>query len=142
MIASFQRCLDDHGIRHFTASEVLYRGAADATLRLNTDPPPALWPHIIPTLRILDTLRDRIASPIRLTSIYRSPAYNRAVGGVPSSQHTLFRAADFSTANLPRAWQELLAMRQQGLFRGGLGLYRSFIHLDTRGTNATWRGSD
>lgn len=25
------------------------------------------------------------------------------------------------------------------VFKGGLGLYRSFVHLDTRGYNATWR---
>ena len=26
------------------------------------------------------------------------------------------------------------------LFQGGIGLYKTFIHLDTRGYNNTWRG--
>jgi len=33
---------------------------------------------------------------------------------------------------------EAKKMREEGLFRGGLGLYKTFIHLDTRGRNATW----
>jgi uncharacterized protein YcbK (DUF882 family) len=31
------------------------------------------------------------------------------------------------------------ALREEGRFRGGIGLYPDFVHVDTRGTNATWQ---
>jgi putative chitinase len=38
--------------------------------------------------------------PITITSAYRSPAVNRAVGGVPTSHHALGRAADFRVSGV------------------------------------------
>lgn len=47
--------------------------------------------------RVLQPIRDRFG-PVRITSGYRSPAVNRAVGGASTSQHTTGQAADFSVA--------------------------------------------
>lgn len=44
---------------------------------------------------ILQPLRDMLGKPIKITSGYRSPALNKAVGGSPSSQHQFGLAADF-----------------------------------------------
>ena len=38
-----------------------------------------------------------------------------------------------------KAYQMALQLRREGFFRGGIGLYSTFIHLDTRGYAATWR---
>lgn len=43
---------------------------------------------------ILDPLREAYGEPIIVSSGYRCPALNKAVGGVTSSQHTLGQAAD------------------------------------------------
>lgn len=43
---------------------------------------------------ILQPIRDRWRSPIIVNSAYRSEAVNKAVGGVPTSQHRLGEAAD------------------------------------------------
>ena len=45
----------------------------------------------------VDPLR-RIAGPLRVTSGYRSPALNRAIGGSNTSDHRLGRAVDLETA--------------------------------------------
>ena len=45
---------------------------------------------------ILDPLREAWGRPIRVTSGYRSPALNRAVGGVATSQHVTGHAADIT----------------------------------------------
>ena len=29
-------------------------------------------------------------------------------------------------------------LRQKGYFKGGVGRYPSFVHVDTRGTNVNW----
>lgn len=70
-----------------------------------------------------------------------SPAYNAAINGALSSQHVRFNALDIqSTAASPRELAaELRRMRdQERLFSGDIGLYNSFVHVDTRGHNTTW----
>ena len=44
--------------------------------------------------RVLDPLREAYGKPIRVTSGYRSEELNKAVGGSPTSDHRLGRAAD------------------------------------------------
>jgi len=43
----------------------------------------------------LQPIRDKLKKPMIITSGYRCPALNRAVGGVTSSQHTKGQAVDF-----------------------------------------------
>jgi hypothetical protein len=45
---------------------------------------------------ILDPLRSAYGKPIRVSSGYRSPKLNSAVGGVKTSQHRLGQAADIT----------------------------------------------
>ena len=45
------------------------------------------------TERVLQPLRDIVRRPLRINSGYRCPALNRAVGGVPTSQHVKGRAS-------------------------------------------------
>lgn len=136
--AFFARALPD--VRHFTAEEFLVRGSSDARLKLNTDPPEELWPNIVPTVRVLEALRTRLGKPIILHSVYRSPAYNRAIGGATGSMHMQFRAVDFHIVDAnsgPADWAATLrSMRSAGVFRGGIGAYATFVHVDTRSTNA------
>lgn len=133
----FQVFLDRHGIKYFKAGEVLYRGGTDATLKINTDPPESLWPNIIPTLKILDLVRTEIGA-IYLTSIYRNERYNKAVGGETNSFHTKFQAADCIPMQSSSIELHAVArrLRNEGKFKGGIGKYPSFVHIDTRGYNS------
>lgn len=131
-------------VTHFRASEFLAKGASHASNGLNTDPPRELWPSIIPLARVLEAVRREIGKPIKILSVYRSPAYNEAIGGAKSSQHMRFRAADFAVvgpaSGTPRDWAAVVdRMRwHDGTFKGGRGLYNTFVHVDVRGTNASW----
>lgn len=49
--------------------------------------------------KVLDPLREAWGQPIIVSSGYRCPKLNRAVGGVASSQHTLGQAADIHTVS-------------------------------------------
>ncbi|MFQ5624821.1 MAG: YcbK family protein [Paracoccaceae bacterium] len=92
---------------------------------------------------VLQAFRGAVGAPVRITNVYRSPAYNDCVGGKPGSQHKEFRAADIFVpgAGNPRQWRDILRkLRREGVFRGGIGTYGSFVHVDTRGVNADWTG--
>lgn len=44
----------------------------------------------------MQRIRDLLASPIAVSSGYRSPAVNKAIGGSATSQHTRGEACDFT----------------------------------------------
>jgi hypothetical protein len=143
---SFDSFFNALGLKHFKSSEFLIMGDANGdsespAFALNHLPPRELWPNIVPTAKVLDELRFRLGVPIVLNSVYRSPEYNAATGGVSNSQHVAFKAADFvvRSASTPSDWAAVLKqMRTEGLFRGGIGVYNTFVHVDTRSENADW----
>jgi hypothetical protein len=137
--ADFQKLLDEHGVRYFDADEVFFRGARDAKLQLNTDPPRSLWPSLLAVTKVADEARHRLGKPLRINSAYRSPAYNRAISGASASIHVRGGALDLSGS--PATLHKILTqMRAEGLFRGGIGRYKTFCHVDVRGKNADWQG--
>lgn len=52
--------------------------------------------------KVLQPLRDVFGAPIIVNSGYRSPAVNKAVGGVPTSQHMKGEAADITAGSKER----------------------------------------
>jgi uncharacterized protein YcbK (DUF882 family) len=142
--AAFTTWFASQRFRHFGPREFTTYFARERKGVANEVPPKHLWRHIVPVLRIADDLRAHFGKPCRILSSYRSPAYNKAVGGAPLSQHLRFNALDITIDGISpqRVYDKLLEWRREGRFTGGLGLYPSsgFVHIDTRGTNAAWRG--
>lgn len=106
----------------------------------NELPPRELFGNIVLTAHLVDRLRAHFSKPVALHSTYRSPAYNRGVGGARHSMHLVFRAIDFSIFGVrpAEAAGKLMEWRDAGLWHGGIGVYPSFVHVDTRGYNASW----
>jgi uncharacterized protein YcbK (DUF882 family) len=91
---------------------------------------------------LLDPLRSRFGRTT-VTSGYRSPEHNAAVGGAPRSFHRYELqpgrgvAADVRCARGgPREWAAFLDNRGAG----GLGTYPNFVHVDTRAGSSRWAG--
>ena len=81
----------------------------------------------------LVSLREHLGFPFPITSSYRCPFHNEAVGGVLNSYHTKGRAVDIAI-NHDQAWQVIAAAKKFG-FRGiGIKQKRDgyFVHLDNR----------
>ncbi|WP_406645648.1 caspase family protein [Aliisedimentitalea scapharcae] len=133
------------GLRHFSPGEFLILGGSHngtgPCAGKNSYPPRSLWPNIANTAQVLDELRDRIGKPTVITNAYRAPAYNTCIGGATGSQHKQFNALDFKVPGVSTrdiAWALRQMRDDENRFKGGVGLYNSFVHVDTRGVNATW----
>ena len=109
----------------------------------NTLPPKQLWRNIRNTLNVIDGLAQSLElSPSEYVSVYRSPAYNAKCRGAKSNSYHLRNNAIDIKFPCPPGKVTAMAkeMRAAGLFRGGIGRYRSFTHVDTRGKNSDWSG--
>ena len=91
-------------------------------------------------IAILERVREHYGAPVRVASGNRCPAHNGAVGGARGSQHLYGRAADIKVQGQdPTDVYALLGTWFPE--RYGLGLYRSWVHIDVRpGSAVRWRG--
>ncbi len=80
---------------HFTLEELTHSQTA-ARLGLDNEPPPDVVDALTRTAHGLEMVRVLLQAPILVSSGYRSPKVNRAVGGASNSQHILGEAADFT----------------------------------------------
>ena len=103
--------------------------------------PPEVFERINELARNLQVLRDELGQPITITSGYRSPAHNAAVGGATRSQHLYGTAADFKVKNTAAVVvaETIERLISEGrMIEGGLKAYSSWTHYDVRGTKARW----
>lgn len=98
-----------------------------------TNVPQKYWGNLAALMEQLQVLRDYIGKPIQVNSGYRTPTYNKAVGGVPSSSHLVAKAADIKVNGLSslELVKIILKLIQEGKMKnGGIGLYDTFVHYD------------
>jgi hypothetical protein len=135
------------GLRFFRPYEFLVMGGRHSdpnspAYGKNSLPPQDLWRNIADTARVLDRLRLRLDSPIRISNAYRTKQYNQLIGGAKQSQHLVFNALDFVVEgnSRPSHWARALRSirNDDRAFKGGVGLYDTFVHVDTRGHNVDW----
>ena len=84
----------------------------------------------------LEGLRGHFQKPIIINSAYRTPAYNKKVGGVPASQHLSCSAVDIRIVGVPpvHIFQVIRSFMKKGLIPAGAVIrYDSFVHYDIRG---------
>jgi hypothetical protein len=86
---------------------------------------------------VLEPLRQHYGKPIRITSGYRCPLLNAAVGGVTNSQHMLGEAADLSVPSeaVARDWFQWLVKNtdfDQLLFEHNTRLKNCWLHISCR----------
>ena len=90
-------------------------------------------------VNVLQKIRTHFGKSVTITSAYRTPGRNKAVGGETYSQHLYGRAADIKVKGVSpakvAAYAETLLKN-----RGGIGVYNSFTHIDVRNVKARWKG--
>lgn len=113
------------------------------SLGLDNAPPPEVVPRLQATAEMLQRIRDTLQRPVIVTSAYRSPAVNRAVGGVSSSDHLTGQAADIlvpgygTPYDVAKALAPLVSVLGIGqlILEGVKG--KSWVHVSTRMTQKT-----
>jgi len=111
--------------------------------RDGTTTPECLMDNLKELVENLQIIRDHIQQPMHIISGYRTPKYNRRIGGARRSQHMKAKAADIVVKGMrpPHLREIIINLIKEGkIKKGGVGLYRSFVHYDVRGRNTRWKG--
>lgn len=123
--------------RYFTVGEVTNRDPQRIPQRGSE-----VEKNCLALARALDDVREQWGGPIGVTSWYRPEHVNRAVGGVPGSQHILGLAADIYTFDSSRErefedWLDRDPWKDRAL---GYGVRsgRGFTHVDLRSGRIRW----
>jgi hypothetical protein len=141
LLPSYADYLERMKLRHLSVRQVIAPHAKSHGSVHNTLPPRFMWRNLRSTLQVVDSLSKRLDVPVaEVVSAYRTPAYNaRCPGAKSNSYHLRNNAMDVVFAcPAGKVAAMARAMRSTGLFKGGVGRYGSFTHIDTRGTNADW----
>jgi hypothetical protein len=140
-IKDYTHYLNSLKLRNISAQDVIAAHAKERGSVWNMLPPREWWTRMGYTLRVVDRISSEMRTPVKeIVSAYRTPAYNARCGGARTqSWHQANVAVDVqfdtSARNVTSATRSL---RDRGLFKGGVGSYSSFTHIDTRGTNVNW----
>lgn len=122
---------------HFTLRELTASSTAQR-LKLDNTPTAAHLASLQDTAELLERVREVLGVPVIVTSGYRSPAVNKAVGGVTSSDHASGQAADIVAPKFGAPYEvaKTLSRHVDDLEIGQL-IYesiggKSWVHISTR----------
>lgn len=115
--------------KHFTLAELTHSQAAARKALKNEPDASALESLQLLVRNVLDPLREALGRPIVVSSGYRSPLVNRAVGGASSSQHVLGQAADITVPGM-HVTEVVARIRALGLpFDQLIDEFGSWVHV-------------
>ena len=122
-------------VSNFTPTEICTIGKMHEDSVLEMPPPELLQNAILLANGPLSWVRDHMGvAPITVNSWYRSTAYNHAVGGTEHSMHLTCGAADITKAGwTPDRLADALHNQYPEADSLGIGLYKTFVHVDIRG---------
>ena len=100
------------------------------------EPPEKYFENIVKLAQNLQLIRDHFKKPVIITSGYRTPEHNKAVGGAKNSQHLYGKAADIKIIGVKP--QDIMEAAQEITNFKGYGLSKYFIHLDLRNKYSFW----
>lgn len=139
--AEYLRYLNRLNLVRISPSQVVEAHAKKKGSVWNALPPKQWWNRMGYVLKVVDRIaREMNVNQVEVISAYRAPAYNSLCRGARTgSWHQANVAVD---VKFPVRASKVTAMarelRDLGLFKGGVGGYWNFTHIDARGQNINW----
>lgn len=88
-------------------------------------------------VELLQKIRNHFGKPIKINSGYRTKSHNKKIGGSSNSYHTKGQACDIVVSGVNPI---LVALYAEKIGAGGIGVYPTFVHVDTRKKEYRWIG--
>ena len=90
-------------------------------------------------VEVLEKVRVHFGKPVTINSGYRTETKNKSVGGAAYSQHKYGLAADI---HIDGVTPKQIASYVETLLpnTGGIGIYKTFTHIDVRKVRSRWNG--
>ncbi|MGL5017995.1 MAG: D-Ala-D-Ala carboxypeptidase family metallohydrolase [Luteolibacter sp.] len=141
LLPEYTRYLTRLNLKSICPKQVIEAHAKSRGPIWNTLPPKAWWTRMGYTLRVADRIAlEMNIREVEIISAYRSPAYNANCEGAKSrSWHQANVAVDVKFPTRASVVASTARnLRSRGLFKGGVGGYWNFTHIDSRGENMDW----
>lgn len=141
LIVDYNRYLASLKLQRLTPQQVISAHAKQKGVVWNRLPPKQWWTRMGYTLRVVDRIAVYLNMPVEeVVSAYRCPIYNaQCEGAKVGSWHQANVAVDVKfPTSASVITSTTRSLRDRGLFKGGVGGYSSFTHIDTRGVNINW----
>jgi len=141
LLPEYTRYLGSLKLQRLEPQQVIAAHAKQRGPVWNRLPPKQWWTRMGYTLRVVDRIAVYLNMPVEdIVSAYRCPVYNaQCEGAKVGSWHQANVAVD---VKFPVKASVITAttrnLRDRGLFKGGVGGYGTFTHIDTRGVNTNW----
>lgn len=135
------RYLNSLGLKRISPAQVVASHAKAKGNVWNTLPPKAWWKRMGYTLKVVERIAMEMnVAQVEIISAYRSPSYNaHCAGARAGSWHQANIAADVKfPVRASKVTATARELRDLGLFKGGVGGYWNFTHIDCRGENVNW----
>lgn len=117
--------------KHFSLEELTVTNK-----NIDNTPDPKSLQSLKHTAQQMELVRTLLDNPIRVTSAYRSPAVNKAVGGATSSQHLKGQAVDFTCTSYGTPRDIVLALKSSDIEYDQLICeYNSWVHISFNTNN-------
>lgn len=140
-VQKYAKYLNSLKLKNITAQQVISAHAKKRGNTWNSLPPKQWWTRMGYTLRVVDAVSSSMKVGVKeIVSAYRSPEYNaRCSGAKARSWHQANVAVDVKFHTSARNVTAVArSLRDRGLYKGGVGSYSGFTHIDTRGSNVNW----
>ncbi len=138
---SYFRYLSSLRMQRVSPQQIIAAHAKSKSGVWNALPPKTWWKRMGYTLRVVDRIAlEMNVNQVEVISAYRAPAYNaNCPGARAGSWHQANVAVDVKfPVKASKVTSTARNLRDLGLFRGGIGGYWDFTHIDARGVNINW----